>query len=100
MEDDSANQNQVIYSWAGRIGICSSQETTLGVRRARVMIHVRAYITIYSVEIIYIMAIRNNNLTFLTPDKKPVPDTTSKGFSTTAAKPVFKNLRSPETSKY
>ncbi len=85
MEDDSAKQNQVLYSWAGRIRSCSSQENTLRVRRARAMIHVRAYITIYSVEIIYIMAIRNNNLTFLTPDRRPIPDTTIKGFSTTAA---------------
>ena len=46
------------------------------------------------------MAIRNNNLNFLTPDRRPEPDTVTKGFSTTAARGVFKNFGLPESPQY
>lgn len=45
-------------------------------------------------EIIYIMALRGTNNIFLTPDRKPLPDTATKGFSTTADRGILKKLGS------
>jgi hypothetical protein len=46
------------------------------------------------------MAHQNNNQTFLTPDRRPIPDKVTKGFSTTAARGIYKNLDSPESPQY
>ena len=48
----------------------------------------------YSVEIIYIMAQRGTNTLFLTPDRRPIPDSSTKGFSTTADRTIFKKIPS------
>lgn len=41
------------------------------------------------IEIIYIMAYHDNKYAYLTPDRKPVPDTPFKGLSTTDAKQIY-----------